>query len=143
MTVIDIPAEFGYVILGQIAAVFTLQYLGGKVMAARKKYQVTYPDMYSTDPTKKEFNCVQRGHQNALETYPTFIILNVLAGFRHPVPAAALAIAWCVGRIAFMKGYATGKPDQRYSYGGHLHYIGLVGSLLLSGHLALHLLGFL
>ena len=143
MTVLDIPAEFGYVIIGQIGAFFTLQYLGGKVMAARKKHQVTYPDMYSTDPNKKEFNCIQRGHQNALESYPTFVLFNVVGGIRHPVPAAALAIAWCVGRIAYMKGYATGKPDQRYSYGGFLHWLGLFGSLLLSGHTALLLLRYL
>ena len=143
MTVLDIPAEFGYVIIGQIGAFFTLQYLGGKVMAARKKHQVTYPDMYSTDPNKKEFNCIQRGHQNALETYPAFALFNVIGGFRHPVPAAILAVTWSVGRIAFMKGYSTGKPDQRNSYGGQLHLVGLVGSLLLSGHTALKLLGYL
>ena len=140
---LEISTEFGYVIFGQIGAFVTLLYLSSKVGAARKKFQVHYPDLYTTDPAKKEFNCIQRGHQNALETYPAFALFNVIGGFRHPVPAAILAVTWSVGRIAFMKGYSTGKPDQRNSYGGQLHLVGLVGSLLLAGHTGLKLLGYL
>ena len=46
MVAITIPAEYGYVILGQVGCFFVLQYLGNVVMKARKKYNVQYPEMY-------------------------------------------------------------------------------------------------
>jgi len=42
-----------------------------------------------------------------------------------------------------MKGYETGKPELRNSYGAPLHALGIFGSVLISGHFALSTLGFL
>ena len=142
---VQVPHEYGLVILGHIGCIFTLQYLGSEVMRARRKFGVFYPDMYAphSNPKAREFNCVQRGHQNALETYPAFVFCNAIAGVRHPLMATTLTMAWCVGRIAYMRGYATGKPDLRYSYGGTLHWLSLVGSVFLAGTVALDfLIGF-
>jgi len=145
MVHLDLPADYGYVVLAQIGVAFTLQYLGGQVVAARKKYKVDLPNLYQAPdkPNATEFNCVQRGHQNALETYPTFLFFNVFAGLFHPVPSAVFAGIWAIGRILYMKGYATGKPDNRYSVGGGLHWIGFLGSIGLSGYVAVKLLGYL
>ena len=145
MSTFNLPAEFGYVILGQIGAFVALQYMGTQVMKARKEYKVPYPDLYAppSNEKAKEFNCVQRGHQNALETYPTFIVFNIVGGLFHPVPAAVLSVLWSIGRILYQKGYSTGNPDKRYSYGGMLHWISIFGSIGIAGHGALRMLGYL
>ncbi|XP_077869338.1 glutathione S-transferase 3, mitochondrial-like [Saccoglossus kowalevskii] len=31
------------------------------------------------------FNCVQRGHQNALEMHPAYLVFQILAGLQYPV----------------------------------------------------------
>jgi len=140
MVQLEVPSEYGYVIFGQIVAGITLQVLGGEVMKARKKYNVQYPDMYSA--TSKEFNNVQRGHQNALETYSTFIFFNAVGGLKHPLLAAGFAVAWSIGRYLYQQGYMEGA-NKRYSKGGHLHWLGLLGSMGLSISLALSLLHFI
>ena len=65
-----LPSSIGFVGLALIFNTQVLFYLGGKVMKARKLYNVEYPTMYATKAENKyakEFNCYQRGHQNALE----------------------------------------------------------------------------
>lgn len=44
-----LPVGYGYVIITGIAAIFMTMWKGFKVGAARKKYEVKYPDMYSKD----------------------------------------------------------------------------------------------
>ncbi len=54
MVAVEIPKEFGYVIVVNIIGTFfTLFFLGGQVMAARKKYNVQYPNMYATPTVHK------------------------------------------------------------------------------------------
>ena len=54
MVAVEIPKEFGYVIIvNVIGTFFTLFYLGGQVMSARKKYNVQYPIMYATPTIHK------------------------------------------------------------------------------------------
>jgi hypothetical protein len=58
MVSLEIPKEFGYVIIVNVVGTFfTLFYLGGQVMAARKKYNVQYPIMYAT-PTIHKVNLI-------------------------------------------------------------------------------------
>ena len=47
----------------------------------------------------REFNCIQRGHQQALETYPSFLILSLFGGLRFPVTAALGGVLWNYARL--------------------------------------------
>ncbi|KAG8253364.1 hypothetical protein J6590_035357 [Homalodisca vitripennis] len=62
MVSILVPKEYGYVVLVAVGSTFMVMWKGIKVGAARKKYNVAYPTMYS--PTNDLFNCYQRAHQN-------------------------------------------------------------------------------
>eukprot|EP01092_Planopodium_desertum_P001525 TRINITY_DN122549_c0_g1_i2.p1 TRINITY_DN122549_c0_g1~~TRINITY_DN122549_c0_g1_i2.p1 ORF type:complete len:115 (-),score=28.05 TRINITY_DN122549_c0_g1_i2:56-400(-) len=114
-------------------------------MAARKKYKVDYPLMYSTESTKEatSFNCVQRGHQNALESMPLVVELALVGGLKHPLLAAAAVAIWCAGRVGYMIGYSTGDPSKRYSRVGFLHIVGQVILLGVAVSFGLSLLGFI
>jgi len=119
------PAGYGVVIaMNIVGTLFALQYLGIQVMKARKKYDVPYPTMYTNDTSKEAFNCVQRGHQNALETAPHFLILSLTGGLKHPLLTVIAGLLWIAGRIQYQRGYII-SPDNRMSSGGIMHVIGL------------------
>ena len=86
-------------------------------MAARKKYNVDYPVMYAEGKSDnvramhrrstvhysvhvfqaRMFNCVQRGHANALENYPQFLAMSLIAGLGYPVRSlfhACRSVVW-------------------------------------------------
>ena len=75
--------DHGYVILASIGAFVLHMWLSFKVGAARKKYNVKYPAMYSDK--EETFNCVQRAHQNTLEGIPFYLSLLWTGGLRHPL----------------------------------------------------------
>jgi glutathione S-transferase len=77
-----VTKEHGYVILASTGAFFVHMWLSFKVGAARKKYNVQYPEMYSDK--EPAFNCVQRAHQNTLEGIPFYLSLLLTGGIRHP-----------------------------------------------------------
>ncbi|KAI4321223.1 hypothetical protein MLD38_034628 [Melastoma candidum] len=57
------------------------------------RYNVFYPNLYASESDNKDanlFNCIQRGHQNSLEMMPLFF---------------------------YFKGYATGDPQNRLTFG--------------------------
>ncbi|KAE8624546.1 hypothetical protein XENTR_v10005982 [Xenopus tropicalis] len=135
-TVHDVlPSNFAYVIFTYIYSVFMIMYLSMKVMGARKKYGVKYPEMYSKD---QMFNCVQRAHQNTMEVYPVWVIFQLIAGLAFPLAAAVLGAIWVTSRFSYAWGYYTGDPQKRMkaAYG----YIGYFGLMLLSIAAALQLL---
>lgn len=100
--------------------------------APRKKFGVKYPAMYATGdtPAANQFNCTQRGHQNSLESLPSFLALLLVAGVRFPVTATIAGVVYNVGKVAYFNGYATGDPDKRlrggFSYFGYFTLIGAV-----------------
>ncbi|KLO20714.1 membrane-associated proteins in eicosanoid and glutathione metabolism, partial [Schizopora paradoxa] len=89
-----------------------------KVGSARKAAQVKYPQLYAekaeaeADPKKMTFNCVQRAHQNTLESQPTFLVGTLITGLKYPYLAAGLGGGWVLGRALYTIGYATGDPAQ-------------------------------
>jgi len=126
----SLPVNYGYVIASNVIGSFvTVFYLGFKVSKARTKYKVPYPTMYTNEPEKEVFNCVQRGHQNALETLPHFLALSLIGGLKHPIITSIGGAVWCVGRLLYARGYATGDPEKRNTQGGILHILGLFTTL--------------
>jgi glutathione S-transferase len=86
-----------------------------QVAQARKKYNVPYPALYASgdDEASRNFNCVQRAHQNTLENLPLFLVMQLLLAQAYPLTAAVLGFFWGVGRIMYGLGYATGDPSKR------------------------------
>eukprot|EP00850_Spirogloea_muscicola_P006558 SM000031S11567 [mRNA] locus=s31:374788:375926:- [translate_table: standard] len=87
----------------------------------RSRYGVNLPIMYATETDSKqfkEFNCVQRGHQQALEILPQFLVLLVLGGLQHPYTATIGGVLYLLGRFFYFAGYSQGDPSKRLSGGG-------------------------
>ncbi|KAK3097173.1 hypothetical protein FSP39_007113 [Pinctada imbricata] len=133
-----LPADFGWVVLVAISSIFMCMWKGFKVGAARKKYEVPYPTMYSDH--SEQFNCIQRAHQNTLENYPQFLVLLVFGGLFAPKISAVAGLVWMAGRIMYAQGYYTGDPEKRMR--GAFGYLGLLVLLGNSVLFALRLLGF-
>ena len=85
------------------------------VVGARKKYGIKYPKMYADGDSKDAtaFNCAQRAHQNTLEGLPITAINMLACGTVYPLTSAALGAVWSIGRVLYIRGYATNGPDGR------------------------------
>ena len=62
------------------------------------------------------FNCLQRGHQQALETYSQFLAYSVFSGVRFPVFTSIMGLFWMFSRLKWAEGYASGDPQSRYAH---------------------------
>ncbi|KAK7139785.1 hypothetical protein R3I94_012431 [Phoxinus phoxinus] len=131
-----LPGNFGYAIFTYLYSFVMLAYLGIQVGAARKKYAVKYPTMYSDK--EPLFNCIQRAHQNTLEVYPQWLVFQTIAALEYPLVASVLGVIWITSRFSYAWGYYTGEPAKRMR--GVYGYIGLLGVILLSISVALKLL---
>jgi glutathione S-transferase len=111
-----LPKEYGYVFAVLGGSFFMNAFLTVKVALARKKYNVQYPALYAAPGSKyeQEFNCVQRGHQNMLESYSLVMLQMSVTGLAYPITAAAFGGIWVIGRVIYGVGYATGGPGGRY-----------------------------
>ena len=144
-TSISIPSTFGAVILTNvIGSSFTMLVLGMKVGKARKELPdaPAYPQMYAAGDSEnaKKFNCVQRGHQQALESWPSFLACSLVGGVSFPLTTAALGAFWCKARLDWAKGYASGDPDKRYEGTGVMIWYAWLGLMTTAGATALKLL---
>jgi len=135
MVALQIPAHYGYTMLSATALPFiTNLFLGGPVMAARKKFDVQYPNLYATPGHHKhadEFNRVQRGHQNLFESLPHVISMILVGGLKYPLFCAACGVLYSLGSYLFLVGYSDTKLDvkmARYKKGGGLKWIGILGA---------------
>ncbi|KAM0022018.1 putative glutathione transferase [Helianthus debilis subsp. tardiflorus] len=130
--IVDIlPKEYGYIILNLVAYYFLNFYMSFQVGRARKKYNVMYPALYATEADTEDyklFNCIQRGHQNSLETLPFFFVLMVVGGLKHPVICSGLGVVYTIARFFYFTGYSSGDPNGRLPIGGfnNLALLGLV-----------------
>jgi len=94
-------------------------YLGERVAFARKRLGVDLPSLYADrsealkDKNKYLFNCYQRGHQNALETWPIMLFMLFTGGIKHPLIAAAAGFVWSFGRIVYAWGYSSDSMSRR------------------------------
>jgi glutathione S-transferase len=104
-----------------------------QVVQARKKYDVQYPALYAPPDHKyaKEFNCVQRAHQNTLESWASVQVLTIVNGIVFPVTSAICNGIWVVGRFIYIQGYGTGDPDKRM-LGAILSHVGDLPLLIMT-----------
>lgn len=128
---IAVPPGYGYVIMSNVVTGFVIPFvMGGFVMEARKKYDVPYPNLYATPGYHKEadaFNRVQRGHQNMFESLTAILLASLVGGIKHPITSSIACLAYGIGSILFLIGYADTKLDvkmARYKKGGVLKHIG-------------------
>ena len=96
---IPLPRAYSLVILvNVVGSAIVLINLGFKVSAARKRFtekakqkvpddslaelRFAYPVMYvsGNDDDARTFNCIQRGHQQPLETYSQYLALSMIGG---------------------------------------------------------------
>jgi len=124
-----LPEGYGYVIVVAVDSIFVNMWMERNVGVARKKYNITYPTMYS--PDNNTFNCIQRAHQHTLELHPTFLTLLLIGGLQHPKLAIGAGTFYLLGRIVFAKGYYSGDPNNRRKGDfGMLGLLALLGSTL-------------
>ncbi|CAH1437060.1 unnamed protein product [Lactuca virosa] len=127
-----LPKEYGYIVFTIIAYGFVNLYMQIQVGKARKKYKVWFPTLYATEADTKDykiFNCIQRGHQNSLESVPIFFVFMVLGGIQHPLICSALGLVYSVSRFFYFTGYSSGNPKRRMPIGKY-NSVALVGLLL-------------
>jgi glutathione S-transferase len=127
-----LPRGYGAVlIVNLVLSSITLFILGFRVGAARNRTKekalkdgdhdaearYSYPKMYAEGFSEhaRIFNCIQRGHQHALETFPMFLALSLTGGVRFPVSATLGGLLWSYARLKWAEGYAEGDPAKRYS----------------------------
>ncbi|GFH50352.1 hypothetical protein CTEN210_06828 [Chaetoceros tenuissimus] len=147
MVAIEVPDSYGYVVLtaGVLPAV-TNFLLSGKVMAARKQYDVKYPNLYAVPGYHKnadEFNRVQRGHQHMLENLSDFRFVSFIGGMMHPVTCAVSGVLYCAGSYLYMMGYSDNKLDvktARLKKGGPILMLGLMVNLVCAAKYAVSLI---
>lgn len=136
-TTITVPENYGYVILSTVVLPWFVSnvVMAAKVMKARKKCDVKYPNLYATPGQHKyadDFNRVQRGHQKIFESLTHFTIMSLIGGLKHPVVCSVGGVFYCLGNFLFQKGYADtslGVDKARHMKGGPIQYIGIFGSL--------------
>jgi len=130
-----VTSSYGLVILiNVVASSFMMMYLSFIPGGARKKYmeaakkkgdkdaesRYSLPKLYAEGFSQeaKEFNCHQRAHQQALETYANFVVCSIIGGVRQPLLTSLSGILYITARVKWAQGYATGDPMNRYTGSG-------------------------
>ena len=125
---------FGLYLAAMVCASFWVSVYGMSVGRARSKYMAlaqkdgekdaklrySLPNMYveGTSPHARAFNCVQRSHQNIMETLPQFLLFSLASALSFPVTTAAACALWLKARMVWARGYAgsEGDPAKRYEH---------------------------
>ncbi|CAK4138071.1 unnamed protein product [Aphanomyces euteiches] len=124
-----IQPDHGYVILVVVLVAFVNLWAGMKVGAARRAYNIKYPQMYAekSDEYFLEFNCVQRAHQNMVENLPVFLSLLIASSIYRPMWAALAGLIRVLGFIVYVISYSSGDPEKRLF--GSFGFLGLFVSV--------------
>ncbi|CAI4218063.1 unnamed protein product [Parascedosporium putredinis] len=146
---LQIPQEYGYVILSGALTVLVGFWHGARVGPFRKRAGVPYPYLYAsaeqTAAAKSQnekdalylFNCAQRGHGNFLEGHTSFLYLLLAAGLKYPVTSAALGAWWSFSRVLYAIGYTNvDKKNGTGRYigsGQYISFLGLLGLTIKTG----------
>jgi len=134
-----IPRSFGLVILSLAAYNFWIITYGAAVGSARIKYmdkaikdgekdaetRYQLPNLYVVGNTApaRAFNCVQRSHQQILESLSQFNTCALVSGLSFPITTAAMVSLSFAARVVWTKGYACseGDPKKRYDHPLAMH----------------------
>lgn len=132
-SIAGLPRAFGLLLLILNVTCFWVMSYGMGVGSQRKKYmekarkdgekdvdqRYALPNLYVDGNTRhaRAFNCVQRSHQQILETLPQYFVASLVAGLSFPLFTAITCTIWLVARIVWANGYAKseGDPQKRYS----------------------------
>jgi hypothetical protein len=100
--------------LGLFGIANTNSYLGGSVVVARIQYGVKLPNLYATSKHKDgvAFNCIQRGHQNFLETYAQLVLSVLFVATLRPNIAGMMLIVVAIARVLYARGYRNNIPSR-------------------------------
>ena len=94
--------------------------LASKDGEAHVKERYGLPNLYVEGVSKhaRAFNCVQRSHQQTLESFPQFLFFSISASLCFPLTSTITCALWWYARVVWTNGYAKseGDPAQRYSH---------------------------
>jgi len=129
-----LPCGYGLVIMVVSITHLWVLMVGMSVGSARSKYsslaekdgeknvpeRYELPNLYAQGTSKHAlaFNCVQRSHQQILETLPGYFCTVLFTGLEFPITAFVFASLWLYSRIVWVRGYSAsnGDPSKRYSH---------------------------
>lgn len=131
MVLLDVPAEYGFVLLSVVSTFVTGTYLGIRVGSFRREAKVPFPFEYasweqvqSAAPEQKAkllaFNAAQRGHQNFNEWHVSTVVSMLICGLSQPKVTAILGGVWSVNRILYSIGYTNRNQNGKGRYLGGL-----------------------
>lgn len=108
---IDLPREYGLIVLEVVFYNLLLFWMGFKVGRARKKFNVPLPAAYENKPDSV-FNRYQRAHHNSLEGAPAFFTTLLLSGLTAPLFTAVTGLAFIIFRYLYATGYYQGVKNR-------------------------------
>mmetsp|Transcript_21960 Transcript_21960/g.37055 ORF Transcript_21960/g.37055 Transcript_21960/m.37055 type:complete len:155 (-) Transcript_21960:168-632(-) len=125
MAAIDLPSEYGYVILVAVALWIQQSIIFAiPVGIIRSKTKIQPPVMYPTDKVISalklkesqvdEYLRTQRVHQNNVEFLVTYFPILFLSGFQNPVHAAIAGVVVWLGRMTVALGYWQSAGKRVY-----------------------------
>lgn len=144
---LDFPSGYGWVLISAAVVPYVMSWIIAEdVMEARKRLEVDLPNLYAVPGVHKhatEFNRIQRGHQNYLETLPSHIVLTLVGGLLHPYACAIGGIVHALGCQLYAKGYSDMKlatKGARHQKGGPIKFVGVLTTLICTIKLAYQLI---
>lgn len=114
-----LPDGYQYVAGSLLSAAWVIIWQILRINPARKAAGIPYPQLYAENtqlkdnPAALRYNCVQRCHQNTLESIPLILISTLITGLKYPYIAATMSFFWVLTRVAFTIGYSSGVPNKR------------------------------
>ena len=140
-TPLSCPRAFGFVVIVNIViSALVVMVIGFGVGAARSKFteralkegdkdaekRFSLPKMQAEgfSAAAEDFNNVQRGHQQILESYQIYLVTSLLGGLEYPLAVAIYGVVWIKARLDWAEGY---KEEPRIATARELPYkFGLV-----------------
>lgn len=129
---VNLPKLYAGVILSVVGASFTIAGFAMNVGMSRNKAiedarkegdehaeeRYSYPKLYAEgfSETARKFNCMQRTHQHALETFPMLLATAILGGLRFPGTTTFGMIMWIYSRKCWSASYSDKGAEKRYDH---------------------------